>query len=98
VRQKDCPAFGKAPDDNVQSGPRYQGVFGGDRLDRANRCFGPVRGENRNSRKIRAEDSGRRVRNENRIRESVWGWRLELLKLAFPYRPRDMRRAMHARA
>jgi hypothetical protein len=69
--QKDCTTCGKAPHDNVQTRPRYQRVFRSDPLDSTNQRFGSVRGENRNSRKIGAKDSGGRVWNEYRNRESV---------------------------
>ena len=69
MRQKYRAAGGKAPDDNVQTGPSYQRVFRCRRVDGTDRSFGPVRDEDRNSRKVGANDPGRGWANEDRVRE-----------------------------
>ena len=70
MRQKYRAAVGEAPDDNVQIRSSYHGVFRFAYIDWADGAFGPVRYEDRNSRKVRAKNPGRRVRDEDRIRET----------------------------
>src|ERR1700677_617275 len=69
MRQEYRAAVRKAPDDNVQIRSSYQGVFRFAYIDWTNGAFGPVRYEDRNSRKVRAKNPGRWVRDEDRIRE-----------------------------
>jgi hypothetical protein len=64
TRQKDRSAGRKVSDNNLESGPGYQRVFGRDRLDRTHRNLASVDREDRDSRKFGADDSDRGAWNE----------------------------------